>query len=104
MDVSSLLAGLVGLALVCFVPPVMLLLGCLLLVAFGLLVCLGEGTFPAGLLGGVRLLLWMLTMARAHLGALLGTLEHRLLRIGGGTGLGEAHTDLQMGFSAADPS
>ena len=76
------LVSLVRLALVCFVPLVMLLLlKHLSLVMFGLLVCLGVGTFPAGLLGGVLLLLllWMLATAQAHLGALLGTLGHRLL-------------------------
>ena len=50
---DSLLVGLVRLALVCFVPLVPLLLLRCLLVVFGLLVCLGEGTFPTGLLGGV---------------------------------------------------
>ena len=43
---NSLLAGLVRLALVCFVLPVMLLLLRHLLAAFGLLVCLGVRTFP----------------------------------------------------------
>ena len=98
---GSLLAGLVRLALVCFVLLVMLLLlRCLLLVVFGFLVCLGEGTFPTGLLGRVEfLLLLMLVMVWACLGALLGTLGHRLLlRQGGGTSLGEACTDLKMVF------
>ena len=50
---DSLLVALVGLALVCFVLPVMLLLLRHLLVVFGLLVHLGVGTFPTGLLGSL---------------------------------------------------